>query len=957
MSNNQIQSSENSQINTNNNNIINQEKIINTTRTKKIIVTNKTENFKGSPQRINYTSRIYNRRVVSPLSRKKIQNSPKRIYHINQIEEIKEKKEKNINDNNVYITNISRNKENIIFNKEDFNNNNFYQNESQYDYYQEKNSINKEKTISIDTIKNKRLLKYNYNYISPKKDSKVLLKTVICNPVSVRFTEINDAELKMNKKYEEKIEEFEETEITIKNKIINIWENTNKIINECSFSLIEEDGLERKYVIDSYEKKIEELKEIISNLSKEKEQNKKNEFLDNIIQSFNFTLKRKSIKPNDKFLSVINMENLFIPSKQKFNNIKQKINAFSIYRKLKPKNLIQSIGQIQIIPNQILKSNQKPIIKNKIDKINDIFIESQKKQKFSSDKIFGQELCILAKKKKKIPLEMNFNEEIRLSEEENFFMKRINNNNLPQKIESITIDCLPMIKEIEKRDDIIIDGIINKPENTIEQNIELFIESNKKLLQLDIEYMDSFILEEISRQKNYIKIENEITILGQKRNLNLEVNEIENIILEGKENPIYEIENIEEIELINIKEYSDFNYIEKVDDFYFLSKKKYNNLDIEIIDDIFYDEIPRPENEIEELELFSLINEKQLIKYEAEKIEDLEIIPDKNDFLDFLIEKNDSFIIINNKSNEEDSEYINKYKKRKYNYEYQMKNKTNNNYISDNYDIEDTANFQIIAMNIREIYQQKLQGFSIIKKEKQPNKFVREIYFSIFKENNFTFYNDKNISNMNLYKNNIYNINKNTNEYSYKTINKDRKFIRNKINFDNNKSNVRNINTIISHNYKTFIAIPNNTIEYINPTQIFNESINNNDMYYSEDEDFKRKKLFKKYKSGKKELNKNNINNEINGRYKSKIILRKYNYSNNCENNNNNLNNSLVHKEKQFSNIQTERNYNYNISTPIKIKNRKNKSEYKPVSENRIYRRKIYRFEEGNKFKIINNNK
>ena len=674
--------------------------------------------------------------------------------------------------------------------------------------------------------------------------------------------------------------------------------------------------------------------------------------MDNIIQSFNFKLKRKSIKPSDKSLSIINLENIFIPPEPKFNNFQQKINAFSIYKKLKPKNLIQSIGQIQIIPNQILKANQKPIIKNKIDKINDIFIESQKKQKFTSDKIFGQELCILAKKKKKIPLEMNFNEEIWLSEEENFFMKRINDNNLPQTIESIIIEYLPKINEIEKRDDIIIDDTINKPENIIEQNIQLFIESNNKLLQLDIEYIDSFILEEISRQKNYIKIENEITILGQERNLNLEVNEIENIILEGKENPIYEIENIEEIELINIKDYSEFNYIEKVDDFYFLSKKKYNNLDIEIIDDIFYDEMPKPENEIEELELFSLINEKQLINYETEKTEDLEIIPEKNDFLDNLIEKNDSFIIINNKSNEEDSEYINKYKKRKYNYEYNKLNNKNNNFISDNYDIEDTANFQIIAMNIREIYQQKLQGFSIIKKEKQPNKFVREIYFSIFKENNF--YNDKNMSNMNLYKSNIYNINKNTKEYLYKTSNKKRTFIKNKINFDCYKSNVRNINTIISHNYKTFIAIPNHTIEYINPTQIFNENLNNNDMYYSEDEDFKRKKLFKKYKSNKKELNKNNINNKINGRYKSKIILRKNNY-NNSENNNNNLNNSLVHKEKQFSNIQTERNYN--ISTPIKIKNRKNKSEYKPVSENRIYKRKIYRFEEGNKFKIINNNK
>ncbi len=58
-------------------------------------------------------------------------------------------------------------------------------------------------------------------------------------------------------------------------------------------------------MIESYEKKIEELNETITNLLKEKDQNKKRDFTDNIIQSFNFKLKRKSIKKKNEPFSCL----------------------------------------------------------------------------------------------------------------------------------------------------------------------------------------------------------------------------------------------------------------------------------------------------------------------------------------------------------------------------------------------------------------------------------------------------------------------------------------------------------------------------------------------------------------------------------------------------------------------------------------------------------------------------
>ena len=407
-----------------------------------------------------------------------------------------------------------------------------------------------------------------------------------------------------------------------------------------------------------------------------------------------------------------------------------------------------------------------------------------------------------------------------------------------------------------------------KPENIIEQNNELFIEPTRKIQELNIEYQDSINLYEITKNIN-------------------EIQNGDNFTIEGEDLPLYEIERVNE-----------FNNYPEI-------KYKNDDLDIILNEDIFYDELPKPENyieQIESLEYLSSIKEKVFNNNEIEKKEALEIIPEKN---------------------EENIECINKYKKAKYIYEFDNKN----------INIENEANFQIIAVSIRELYQQKLQGFSIIKKEKYPNQISRELSFMILSENNF-------------------NINHNSkviiDTYNNKEINKSKKILKNNNKFyhDYNNQNTKKINTIISKNYRTFIAYPKKEIEYINPKEIFmneNSNKNNNgfdELYHSGDESLDKKNyLYKTYMYN---------NNEINKRYKTKILLRK----GNNDNSNSNIN------KKHILSFHTT-NKNNIISTPEKIKKVENKysSENKTYDDNRLIRRKIYRFEEGKKVKIIKNEK
>jgi hypothetical protein len=499
---------------------------------------------------------------------------------------------------------------------------------------------------------------------------------------------------------------------------------------------------------------------------------------------------------------------------------------------------------------------------------------------------------------------------------------------------------------IETIDNIYIDDSSNKPENIIDQSEQLFIEATPKNTINDIEYVDNIFLEEIEKEKYIIIKENDLIILS-KKNINLlEIDYLEQFNLDGKEIPILEIERNEEIELIKEKKlYSELNIIERVDNINFYNDVKFISDSLEIIlgDDIFYDEITKPENEIQALEGFTLLNTKIFKDIIIESIEVLEIIPEQKSFNDFLIEKSDAFMIEKDISSEEKYEYMEEeYKKSKF---YNIKK--NNGFIPEKFEIIDTANFQIISIGIRELYQQRLQGFSIIRMEKELDEIGLNEDLSFYKKNKG--YNTKNITNKNSYY-----YNKNTNFETFDQIKKKKVYQRN-ITYNNYYKNAsaRKVNTFRSKNYKTFIAFPKGNIEYIDNIDIFNENQNSNDNYYSDDDISKRKKLFSKKPNKNNELDKENINNKVSKRYKSKILIRN---NNNISFNENNTNNSF---NKPLTDRYNKYSYNkivkeYTQSTPKKIEDNENKNEYKTLTEQRVYRRKIYRFEEGKKVKIIN---
>ena len=948
-------------------NLINKSKIITTTKTKKIIISEKSSNFQGSPTRILNAKKIYN---ISP-----------------QIIKAEEVEENNNNTfSNIYINKTNNN--NIIYNKEDFNNNNFYANKNKNIYNEKTSEIN---TISFDLKTSKKLLNYNHSYISPKKNSKILLKSVYCSPVSVKYTEIKDAELRIRKEYNEQTEIKEETEINIKNKIIKIWDDANECISEYNFSLINDNyNNEKDYLIESYEKKINELNETITILKNEKEyNNNNNEFIPwneiNQIQNINnmvFSSEIFNLKSNNQSLFISNINNIFIPPKDKFQNIKDNTNSFYILKISKDINYIST-------------------------KENDIYIPKIKKQKFTSDTFYGQELCILAKKKKKI-YNIEHKDKIILSEKKykpnkmqrtcivQLYEKQIileqgelNSILIPEidKPEN-TIDTgfyLEILKEPLKKKIFFIESIdniyyggegITMPEYVIEivnsfdilinikrtyimeQNANLFIESTPKNFELDIEYGEEIFLEEILKQENsidynlsfviyknpkpkyFIQKQKELYIIGENKYI-LESTFVDEFIIEGLEALNNDIEkekklsefikiNNDQIEILRAIKNKAFNSneIEKIEDINLYPEIKNEYFDIIIGDNILLEEIQKPEYEISESENFIIFNDKNKIKSKRKKFDKEETI-------------------------------ISKYEK--------------SNFKSENNIIEDTVNFQIISLSIRELYQQKLQGFSIFKKEKESHIMQRNNYFSIYTKNYNNDIIDINTStniSHNKYQNVDYNI--------YKQYEKTRKSYKNKT-FYKSASKFRKINTIKSKNYKTFIAFPCNEIEYINNIDIINKNLNSDNIYYYSDDEFLRgKKFIKKFKKNIKTKNENNNYNnkisnnkqiiynkqniyennkytKINERYMSKILLRKSKNINNYENNDNekdNKDNNKAYTSRQINSTKILEESKYN-ETPKKIINYQRKSDYKAFTDNNKIRRKIYRFEEGKKVKII----
>ena len=695
--------------------------IITTTRNKKIYISESSSKTVG----IGSKNHFSNQRGPSPVLFNILTQSPNSKNQLIVNNQTNENLKNNIN-----------NKNNIIYNKNSHNNNDFYISKYQYKYNQNTNKNIYTTTLgynscSYDVKKTKKTIKYSYN--SPERNQKILVKSILCSPISIGYTEIDNPLI--TNKYDEYKEEIEETEIITKTKMRKIWENEIKTVTECFFSYLGEKNDDKNYIIEEYEEKLKELNNTIYNLRMTKNTLKKEieelnnninnkDFFDMSIQSFQFELKNKNknnnlswneitkkekldsinilgkgnnmkiliiqklgkftINGKEKPINIIDfgtnieilpsikikktktnnlspqyLDEIFLSGKQKFQNVKQRIKGFDILKKEKPKNIIQYLDEIEIIPTKNIKLKQKPKINNNIiESANSIFIPKQKKKLFTWDKFYGQELFIIAKKKKpineiaflddlvilgtpkpenkiefkdtieiipepKAPYEIIFGDEFYIPEitkklksipkpinkiehrDKIKLLGKYKGKNIIQKVSLIEIYSLPKIIEYEEKDFLFIPGIL-KPENIIEEGdyIQILPEPIKplKLLCESCDYINIF----------------------------------------GFEKPKNEKQSLEGFDIFRIPK--PINKIEQEEKFFIESTPKTFFLDIEFGDEIFIEKILKPENKAQRLKGFNILKKPKPLNT-IQLRDTIEILPEPIQPLKLLCEKGDFFTI------------------------------------------------------------------------------------------------------------------------------------------------------------------------------------------------------------------------------------------------------------------------------------------------------------------------
>ena len=304
--------------------------------------------------------------------------------------------------------------------------------------------------------------------------------------------------------------------------------------------------------------------------------------------------------------------------------------------------------------------------------------------------------------------------------------------------------------------------------------------------------------------------------------------------------------------------------------------------------------------------------------------------------------------------------------------------------------IDNTVNFQIISVSIRELYQQRLQGFVIYKKDKEPNEIEKNYSFIIKKEYDAllarplwdNLYIQKEdfiitskpinkIRNKNILTNEVQDdflIEANSLNSKYKesyindsyrnTNSRDlsadickvcggKKIYENNSNYNcsyRNKNEYKKINNIYSANkkvnvennqiYKTLLALPQNEIDYINNIEICPENLNDR-VLFSDDEFIKEKTSYNKKKYRAK--NKNNIkydnkSYDININKKSKNI-NNLNFTNSeIYINKNNEENNL--KQNMDSNFRINKKFIANTMLRKKYYKYNNKTSDNNISDN-----------------------
>ena len=162
------------------------DEVITQAKNKKIFISEKTSNtIRKGP---NY--HFSHQRRASPILYNILTHSPSTTYQIlegNEIDEENFLKKRN---------NINNKKDNIIYNKKKYNNNGFYISNYQYKYNKNQKIYTKKpealgyNSCSYDSKITKKRIKYSYH--SPEKNSKILVKSILCSPISVSYTEIDN---------------------------------------------------------------------------------------------------------------------------------------------------------------------------------------------------------------------------------------------------------------------------------------------------------------------------------------------------------------------------------------------------------------------------------------------------------------------------------------------------------------------------------------------------------------------------------------------------------------------------------------------------------------------------------------------------------------------------------------------------------------------------------------------
>ena len=796
------------------------DKIITTIKNKKILISESSSNVPDKDNSIIQSNKVPYQKYHKVITyTPNIHRQPVVINETDKDKNIINKDINNITENN----NIYKN---VIYNSKEYNNNHYYVSKNQ----QKKGESKEGDSYSYlyDNKKIKKTIKYEYN--SPEKSSKIFVKSIICSPISVSYTEIDRPVLK--KSYNLYKEETEETEIMIKSKMRKIWENENICKPECSLTYIGDSSynINKEYLIEEYEKKIEELNNTIYTLQTNKntleEQieelkynlNNNKKFFNMDLQSFFFNfikdnkktnessnkiLRKEFVKTLDIYKKINNTnkkplliqaidkisffgrekkenvidygtyllilsektektdnkisnntitfgEEVSLPGIEKSKNIKHNLKAFTILSKPKPKNIIQNIDNIGIIPDIKLKSKPKP--KNRIEAINNIFIPPKEKKLFTWDTFYGQELYILAKKKKKnytisfldgveilktqrpkniieftdtieitpepkAPLEINFTEE--------FY--------IPQSIKKLKSAPKPKNKIVYK-DKIKLLGK-NKEKMKIQKVSLVEIYSNIKQKIIEYEEKDYIFIPGIKKPENLIEEIVCIEILPEiKQTIELRNQKCDIINFFGLDKPKNEQQRLEGFDILRASK--PMNIVEEqINSIFIDSTPKQWFLEIEFLDDIYIereDKLKPDENKIVTLKGFDILKKPKELN-EIEYKDELELLPEpkQKHFLELIYQNMEIFNIKGiekPKNNIEKTNNINIFGKTK-----------------DNDLVIEFGDEIIVDKEDRPIYKkQRTQEVKILKKPKMKNIKQRTADFQLLKKFKFKSIKPKN---------------------------------------------------------------------------------------------------------------------------------------------------------------------------------------------------------------------